>query len=89
VVTAEDTERHKPEPAPVLLALERLGRPSEGACYVGDAPFDLRAARAAGVAAIAVTWGFFSRAALEPEAPDLIVDRVDELRDALLGAPAP
>jgi pyrophosphatase PpaX len=88
VVTSEDTDRHKPDPAPVRFALERLGALPERSCYVGDAPFDLRAARAAGVAAIAVTWGFFSRAALEPEQPDLVVDRIDQLRDALLGAPA-
>jgi pyrophosphatase PpaX len=85
VVTAEDTMRHKPDPAPVLLALERLGRGTAGACYVGDAPFDLRAARAAGVAAIGVTWGFFSREALEAESPDLIVDTPEELLEAVLG----
>jgi pyrophosphatase PpaX len=85
VVTAEDTVRHKPDPAPVLLALERLGRSSAGACYVGDAPFDLQAARAAGVAAIGVTWGFFSREALEAERPDLIVETPRELLEAVLG----
>ena len=85
VVTTEDTVRHKPDPAPVLLALERLGRTAAGACYVGDAPFDLRAARAAGVAAIGVTWGFFSREALEAEEPDLIVDTPKELLEAVLG----
>jgi pyrophosphatase PpaX len=85
VVTTEDTVRHKPDPAPVLLALERLGRTSAGACYVGDAPFDLRAARAAGVAAIGVTWGFFSREALEAEEPDLIVNTPQQLLQAVLG----
>jgi pyrophosphatase PpaX len=85
VVTTEDTVRHKPDPEPVRFALERLGRTAERACYVGDAPFDLRAARAAGVTAIGVTWGFFDRAALEAEEPDLIVDTPDELLAAVLG----
>jgi pyrophosphatase PpaX len=85
VVTTEDTVRHKPDPAPVLHALELLGRTAERACYVGDAPFDLQAARAAGVGAIGVTWGFFSRETLEAQEPDLIVDTPHELLEAVLG----
>jgi pyrophosphatase PpaX len=57
IVSADDTERHKPDPAPILLALERLGAPPEDAVYIGDSPFDVGAARAAGVHAIGVTWG--------------------------------
>jgi len=85
VICAEDTDRHKPDPDPVLAALRRLGRDPAGACYVGDSPFDVRAGRAAGVAAIGVTWGFFSREALEPDEPDLIVDTPAELLRACLG----
>jgi pyrophosphatase PpaX len=85
VIAAEDTDRHKPDPEPVLKALERLGATPERAVYVGDAPFDLRAARAAGVAAVGVTWGFFPRETLEAERPDLLVDTVEELRAACLG----
>jgi pyrophosphatase PpaX len=57
VVCGEDTERHKPDPEPILLALERLGARVEDAAYVGDSPFDVAAARAAGVYAVAVGWG--------------------------------
>jgi pyrophosphatase PpaX len=57
VVGAEDTEVHKPDAAPLLHALERLGARPEEAAYVGDAPVDVECARAAGVASIAVTWG--------------------------------
>ena len=49
-VTMEDTTEHKPLPAPHLKGLELLGDVSpERAAYVGDAPFDVAAARAAGV----------------------------------------
>jgi pyrophosphatase PpaX len=85
VIVAEDTERHKPHADPVLAALDRLGRTPNRACYVGDAPFDLDAARAAGVAAIGVTWGFFSRDVLERHCPDAIVDTIPELVDLCLG----
>jgi pyrophosphatase PpaX len=70
VIAAEDTARHKPDAAPLLEALRRLGAGTENACYVGDAPFDMMAGRAAGLTTIAVTWGFFpphELAALEPD----------------------
>lgn len=84
IVTTEDTDVHKPSPAPVLFALDRLAADPGRATMVGDAPFDLRAGRAAGCASVGVTWGFFDRATLSAERPDAIVDRVDEL-GALLG----
>ncbi len=52
VVAAEDTVRHKPDPEPLRLALERLGADSASAVYVGDSPFDIRAAKAAGMASV-------------------------------------
>jgi len=57
VVGGDETEKHKPDPAPLLLALERLGAAPEEAAYVGDSPFDMQAARAAGMYAVGVGWG--------------------------------
>lgn len=85
VVTADDSRRHKPDPEPVLTALSQLGAPASTAVFVGDAPFDLRAGRSAGVATIGVTWGFFDRAQLTPERPDHMVDSVAELEAIVLG----
>ena len=42
LVGAEDTERHKPDPDPVLEALRRIGAEPEEAVYVGDSPFDIQ-----------------------------------------------
>src|ERR671935_2836762 len=71
VVGGDETERHKPDPEPLLLALERLGSRPDDAAYVGDSPFDIRAAKAGGLHAIAVTWGgIHDRALLEAEGPD-------------------
>jgi phosphoglycolate phosphatase len=59
VVVAGDTiEQRKPHPAPVLLALHRLGVSPAEAVMVGDNHHDVSAARAAGVRAIAVTYGY-------------------------------
>jgi pyrophosphatase PpaX len=83
-VGAEDTTRHKPNPEPLLLALERLGANADDAVYVGDSPFDIQAAKAAQVGSVAVTWGrIHSRARLEREEPDTVVDTVEELLGAL------
>ncbi len=80
VVTWEDTERHKPNPDPISFALERLGAQARSACYVGDSPFDVAAARSAGVLAVAATWGaIHTRERLETERPDAIVSSPEEL----------
>jgi pyrophosphatase PpaX len=84
IVGGDETERHKPDPQPLLLALERLSASPEDAAYVGDSPFDVRAAKAAGMHAVAVTWGgIHPRARLEAEAPDAIVDSAVELLEVL------
>src|SRR5213080_4667653 len=80
VVGGDETERHKPDPEPLLLGAERLGAQPEDAAYVGDAPFDVQAAHAAGMHAVAVTWGrIHDRGKLEREHPDAIVDAPGEL----------
>jgi len=80
VVGGDETERHKPDPEPLLLAAERLGADPGRTAYVGDSPFDVQAARAAGMYAVAVTWGrMHERARLEAEAPDAIADEAGEL----------
>ena len=72
IVTIEDTTIHKPHGEPVLLAIDRLGATPDRAVYVGDATHDLQAARAAGCAAVAVTWGAATSTQLAAESPDAI-----------------
>jgi pyrophosphatase PpaX len=80
VVGGDETERHKPDPEPLLLALERLDAGRGEAAYVGDAPFDIKAAKAAGLYAVGVTWGaIHARERLETEEPDALVDTPEEL----------
>ena len=80
VVGGDETERHKPDPEPLLLAAERMGADPAQTAYVGDSPFDMRAAKAAGMHAVGVTWGrIHDRARLEAEEPDAVVDTAEEL----------
>ena len=85
LVGSEDTDRHKPDPEPILLALDLLGASAADAAYVGDSPYDISAARAAGVHAIWVSWGGIhdEQRILEGERPDAIVHTAEELLAAL------
>jgi pyrophosphatase PpaX len=80
VIGAEDTDRHKPDPHPILEALARMAASPDDAAYVGDSPFDVRAAKAARVYAVAVAWGGIHGVdALEREEPDVLVGHAEEL----------
>ena len=75
VVGSDATERHKPHPEPVLHALELLEAEPSEAAYVGDSPFDVECARAAGVFSVAVGWGGIHRV----EDADAFVETPEEL----------
>jgi pyrophosphatase PpaX len=84
VVGGDETKKHKPDPEPLLLALERLGAAPDDAVYVGDAPFDIKAAKAAGLYSVGVSWGgIHGRERLEAEEPDALVDTTEELLGVL------
>jgi pyrophosphatase PpaX len=84
VVTAEDTERHKPDPEPLLHALAAVGATPDHAAYVGDSTFDVRAAKAAGMLAVAVAWGgLHAEEHVRAEEPDAYVYTPRELLDVL------
>ncbi|HEX7169331.1 MAG TPA: HAD hydrolase-like protein [Rubrobacter sp.] len=85
VVTLEDTTEHKPNPEPLLRGLELLGGvPRDEAAYVGDSPFDVEAARAAGLTSVAVSWGAFPEDTLREAQPDHLVPDIDSAVDVLL-----
>ena len=84
-VTLEDTTEHKPHPEPLLKGLELAGDVSrDNAVYVGDSPFDVQAAKAAGLRSVAVSWGAFSEDTLREAEPDHLVRDLDAVVDVLL-----
>jgi pyrophosphatase PpaX len=84
VVGSDEAPRGKPHPDQILVALDRLGADPDRTAYVGDAPFDIAAAKAAGVHAVGVSWGgIHTRERMEEEGPDAVVDTADELYAAL------
>ena len=70
LVGADDVERPKPDPSPVLHAIEQLGVEPSETVFIGDSAHDLAAGRAAGVSTGAALWGPIERRILEPHEPD-------------------
>ena len=61
VCCGDDVKREKPAPDVVTLAAKKLRMPPSDIVMVGDTPYDAEAARSAGVAAIGLQSGHFSR----------------------------
>ena len=83
-VTGMDVQRGKPDPQVFLLAAQRLALPPNRCAVVEDAIAGVRAARAAGMAAIAIT-GTAAREQLAPLA-DRVIDSLTELTPAEIAA---
>jgi HAD superfamily hydrolase (TIGR01509 family) len=84
VVCGGETTRRKPDPEPLLLALDRLRVPPSETAYVGDSPEDVAMARAAGVLAVGIPGGFPNREALAASRPDVVAPSLDAALQALL-----
>lgn len=65
VTSAADTDRAKPDPDIVTTALQRIGAEPAEAIFLGDAVWDMKAARRAGVPAAAVLSGGIGRETLQ------------------------
>ncbi len=63
-VVGGDEAPRKPDPTGTLEIIERAGAVPATTVFVGDSRVDLETARAAGVRAVTVTWGFASRSEL-------------------------
>jgi HAD superfamily hydrolase (TIGR01509 family) len=82
-VCGGDTEQKKPNPAPLLLALRSMRLKAASCVYVGDAPEDLEMARRAGMRAIAVLSCFPTERRLRAARPDVLLESIEELPEAL------
>ena len=87
IITPEDTDKHKPDPEPVNIALERLGAKPENAVMLGDTMFDIQCANNAGVGSILVSWSLAlagkTKEDLGENAPDYIINNPEELFDII------
>jgi HAD superfamily hydrolase (TIGR01549 family) len=82
--TSDDVDASKPEPDLIEVALEKAG--TRDAVMVGDSPYDVEAAKRAGLETIAVLTGGFPEADLREAGAAEIYDSVGELREKLPGS---
>jgi HAD superfamily hydrolase (TIGR01509 family) len=87
VTTADDVEKPKPDPEVFLKALVAGGIDPKRALAVGDSIWDIRAARAAGVACIAVETGGYSEHELSEEGAIRVYQDVQELANQFSPSP--
>ncbi len=85
IVAGEDTTRHKPNPDPVLKALQMLDIPASDSIMVGDSAYDMLAAKAANVETVFVRWSVAAKAdELDAGArPGYIIDEAGDLLDVV------
>ena len=74
-----EEDLRKPSPAYLHRICRELHVPPAETWLIGDTPTDIETARAAGVYAVGVTWGFRTRTDLEAAGAQRIVDHPDEL----------
>ena len=83
-VQSADKAPSKPHPGMILQALGEAGISADNAVMIGDTAFDMEMARAAGVAAIGVSWGYHPRDRLIAAGADWVAATIEDLRTRLL-----
>lgn len=81
VVTADDTDKHKPDPEPIHIALEKLDSAPERSIMLGDTMFDILCAKNAGVKSVLVSWAMAvtEEEKTGPNKPDYIIEKAEDL----------
>ncbi|MBE0317793.1 pyrophosphatase PpaX [Xanthomonas citri pv. punicae] len=79
IVALDHVTKAKPDPEPVLMALEKLGSSPEEAIMVGDNSHDILAGKNAGTKTAGVAWTLKGREFLASLEPDYLLDNMRDL----------
>ena len=80
IIACDDCAENKPMPGPSLMALKRLGLTGADCLTVGDSPYDLQSARAAGCQTAAVRYTSFDwNFILNEGKPDYVLNKMTDL----------
>ena len=80
IIACDDCAENKPLPGPSLMALKRLGLTGADCLAVGDSPYDLQSARAAGCQTAAVRYTSFDwNFILNEGKPDYVLNKMTDL----------
>lgn len=79
-VQTPDNAPTKPDPGMILNAMAVTGAAPSDTVMIGDSTFDMVMAKAAGVTAVGVSWGYNPPVKLYAAGADRVVDSVEALR---------
>jgi len=82
-IQTADTSPSKPHPDMITRALNETGAAASRTVMIGDTGFDMAMARAGGVHALGVTWGYHDHSRLVSDGAEQVIDRFDELERAI------
>ncbi len=88
-LTLQTADRHpsKPHPSMIEQAMADAGATPETTLMIGDTSYDMAMAKAAGVTAIGVAWGYHQTKELEAAGADYIANTPSELADFVKALP--
>ncbi|WP_457623349.1 HAD family hydrolase [Persephonella sp.] len=83
LVGGDSVEKKKPDPMPILHAVNRLSSNIEKTVMIGDSEADIQAGKGAGVFTVYVTYGFGKEEVVLKYDPDLTVNSAREILSIL------
>jgi len=85
LVGGDTLPQQKPDPAGLFWVMDKAGVSSQQALFIGDSRNDVRAAKAASVPCVALTYGYNHGEPISSEAPALVLDDLRELVASVQG----
>ena len=84
IVTGDDIKDHKPSPEGIEKFIDQFDLPRDKVLMIGDAPADIKAARASGIKIASVLWDSYAKDKVLAMSSDYYFNSVDELRSFLI-----
>jgi phosphoglycolate phosphatase/pyrophosphatase PpaX len=87
VITGDECPNPKPAPDGVLMVAQELGVPPPDCIFVGDAPADIQAGKAAGMKTVWASWHPVYRKQIEKLGPDFVAGSPKDVASLFLTPP--
>jgi len=79
LVGGDTVERKKPDPYPILYAVESLGSKVEESVMIGDSEADIQAGKSAGLTTVFVNYGFGNTDKVILYSPEIVIESMDQI----------
>jgi len=80
IISGSDVKDHKPSPEGIEIFLDKYSLDKERVLMVGDAPADIKAARAAGVQVASAVWDSYAREEVLEMESNFVFHTVEEMK---------